>query len=627
MNSDSQETQVVVVGAGIIGLINALQYARRNIDVVLIDNLVGHKRSYKVGESLLVFSNMFLRTVGGLDEHLMTESFPKHGIWFTYGMEGRSSFEQRSEWGLETFLPSAMKDEFGSPKLMRCISQDCQIVRPEIEDVLLESARKHPRIRVLDTGVVRDVVLGSGSEQHQVSWECKQTGAIGKLAARWVIDCSGRNRFLARKFDHVAEGPILSDGFQTTAVWAQFDRIDDSQFKEWGAVFDDGVNTRRDLNTLHVWGDHYWIWVIRLSKGRISIGATYDQRHSPEGKSFRDKFWNLMRRYPIFDGVLSEENLLEFRSYKNVQHLTDTFVSRRRYAMAGDAASIIDAYYSQGMSLAFVTSWHVANIAEADLRQGVLDGEYIDRVNVSTRADWQMMRNMLTEKYTTAIKDGRFFLLTHLADMAVIGAMAIQRLRLARWLIETEGDCAREDERHLNLRLELSRRLFYSRSTLWSFVSSDSAQKIQAYFQRKIGERARWRIEHGMTSGAIRCIMRPRLAGLAQLWRLPGARSAAFVDISPKSRSKVPSFMRSRGDDSAPPALIVAGQVAAAMFLVGYAYDWVDTQLGKAALAIGWNPWKGRDDPAVIPEPSQVRVRGASATRKARDVSSAIANK
>jgi 2-polyprenyl-6-methoxyphenol hydroxylase-like FAD-dependent oxidoreductase len=74
MNSDSQETQVVVVGAGIIGLINALQYARRNIDVVLIDNLVGHKRSYKVGESLLVFSNMFLRTVGGLDEHLMTES-------------------------------------------------------------------------------------------------------------------------------------------------------------------------------------------------------------------------------------------------------------------------------------------------------------------------------------------------------------------------------------------------------------------------------------------------------------------------------------------------------------------------------------------------------------------------
>ncbi|MCY1013738.1 hypothetical protein OV079_51095 [Nannocystis pusilla] len=150
-----------------------------------------------------------------------------------------------------------------------------------------------------------------------------------------------------------------------------------------------------------------------------------------------------MRRHPVLDGLISEDTLLEFRSYRDVQHLTDTFVSERRYGMVGDAASIIDAYYSQGISLAMVTSWHIANIVERDVREHRLDRAYIDRVNDATVQDWQIMRNMVREKYSPAIADSRFFALSHL-DFVVLFASGPVRADLVRWLIDTEGDTSRE---------------------------------------------------------------------------------------------------------------------------------------------------------------------------------------
>ena len=67
-----------------------------------------------------------------------------------------------------------------------------------------------------------------------------------------------------------------------------------------------------------------------------------------------------------------------------------------RYVIVGDASSIIDAYYSQGVSLSMSTSWHGANIAERDLREGVLDTAYIEHVNAAVLADWRIMRSIRT---------------------------------------------------------------------------------------------------------------------------------------------------------------------------------------------------------------------------------------
>ncbi|OLH06393.1 hypothetical protein DXO150_14570 [Xanthomonas oryzae pv. oryzae] len=62
--------------------------------------------------------------------------------------------------------------------------------------------------------------------------------------------------------------------------------MDDATFDDrWKLLLRSGTQTPRDLYTVHLWGRGYWIWVIRLSQDRISVGATFDQRSPPPGET------------------------------------------------------------------------------------------------------------------------------------------------------------------------------------------------------------------------------------------------------------------------------------------------------------------------------------------------------
>lgn len=576
---------VVVVGAGIVGFVNALQLAKRGLKVTLIDNYAGQKRSYKVGESLLMFSSMMLRTVAGLDEFL-NESFPKQGVWFTYGMEGKTSFDEASEVCLNSKATKKMWATYKNPLLARCILEDCQIVRPEAEDKLAEQARRHPNITFMDTSMVKDVHINPDG-RHRVDWECKASGAKGTITALWVVDCSGRRRLLAKKYKHCAEESVLADGFETTAVWGQFDGITDDMFARFAHTWPDGEDreTRRDLNTLHLWGDGYWIWVIRLAKNRISVGATFDKRVTPPGDGPKDWFWDIMRRYPLFDGMLREDNMLELRTFKHVQHLTDTFISDKRYGMVGDAASIIDAYYSQGMSLAYVTSWHLANVIQKDVLEGHLDKPYIERVNDAHWGDWLMLRNMVVSKYTTAAKDGRFFFLSHILDLVIFSGALPKQVKFSQWLVGTGGEPEKETPALKAFRDYLEKNLFYTRGWPWKLVTPSRAAALQRHLQEKLGERARWRVEHGVAVGAIRALLRPYVAGPPKVWRMPFSRNK-WLDISP-SGIETPKHLLLTGENDSLTGLEIAAGINAVLFSLLYGYDALDTSVAKILVRLG----------------------------------------
>jgi 2-polyprenyl-6-methoxyphenol hydroxylase-like FAD-dependent oxidoreductase/peroxiredoxin len=576
----SHKTQVAVIGAGILGLMNALQCAKRGFNVTLIDNIVHQKRSFKVGESLLIFSNPFLRTVGQIDDFVQS-SYPKAGVWFVYGMEGRENFEGLTEWAFQSKIPKRMQEHIENQKFYRSFFFDAQLVRPETEDLLREHVRATPNIRFLDSAKVRDIKLAEdGAFHHVLTWNSATTNEQGRVQARWIIDCSGRNRLLAKSLKHAAEAREMDDGFQTTAVWAQFDHIEDDLFGDaWVYEFHDGDRTSRDACTAHLWGDGYWIWVIRLSGKRISIGATWDRRKAPPGQTPKEQFWNLINRYPLLRRALKEEHLLEFQMYAKVQYMTDTFVSEKRYGMVGDAASIIDAYYSQGISLGLVTSWHIANIMESDFRQGTLDRDYIAQVNRATRQDWHMMRNMVVEKYTSAIQDPRFFILSHFMDFTVFSSLLAPRWQLVRWLVDTEGDPSRETPWHKEVRGRLKKTLYMSQTPPWTMLSPETVQKLQRRFQAGIAERARWRLENGVQLPEIKAVAR------ADSW-LPNLFSTIsskqkVKDISPP-RLNMPDNMLFTGKERLPMPFRFNGAIVLGSFLAMYAYDAAETAVRKA---------------------------------------------
>ncbi|EPX56069.1 hypothetical protein D187_007411 [Cystobacter fuscus DSM 2262] len=609
------DADVAIMGAGIVGLFNALQYAKRGFRVLLLDNARGQKRSFKVGESFLIFTNPFLRTVGGLDA-FAGECFPKHGVWFTYGLEHSERFEATSEWGVHADPPHYLYEQAQDKRYFRASLMDVQIVRPEAEDVMRESLASFPNVRFLDTVKVRDVVIQEEEGRpHELRWECQATREQGTVRARWVLDCSGRNRLLARKQKHAVE---LKDGFQTTAVWGQFEGITDDLFGEpWVHTYADGDQTSRDLHTLHLWGEGYWIWVIRLSKQRISVGATFDQRKPPPGATPEAQLWELIGRHPPLRKALAQERMLEFRMYRDVQYMTDTFVSAKRYGMMGDAASIVDAYYSQGISLALVSSWHVANLVEQDLRGGGMDPEYLERVNRATRQDWHIMRNMIREKYTPAIADSRFFVLSHMLDLSIFWSAGASRSRISRWLVETGGDTRRETPELRELREYLSRHMFYSQTKPWHWLSPERVRELQGRLQAGIGERARWRLEHGIRVPTLKAIVR-LAAPVPQLWKLPFLRGQERADLSAedfihpeKFLERVPAWLRRWLPESSSErlsrAIAVRGQTLLVLFLLGYAYDWADTEVQKLLLQLGLLEPDSRAEPQETEAPSPVR--------------------
>ena len=148
-------------------------------------------------------------------------------------------------------------------------------MRPEVEAALRRTVAARPEVICCDQGLARDVVPGLDGADHTVTWRSRDQHTTGIVRARWIVDCSGRTRFLAKRFGHDLP---LADGFTTSAAWAQFGNCPDTVFDErWEYTFPEGRVVRRDLDTVHLWGTGYWIWLIRLTGQRISVGITIDR--------------------------------------------------------------------------------------------------------------------------------------------------------------------------------------------------------------------------------------------------------------------------------------------------------------------------------------------------------------
>lgn len=579
--SDVTSSDVVIIGAGLVGLVNAIQYAKRGLSVTLVDPFDEKEQErYKVGESLLVYSNAFLRAIGGIDAELRA-SRPKGGFWMAHGMEGRKAFDETvNEWGFQSRLPDHWQDRIPDKKFERVMFGDVQICRPDIESALRANLSDHPEIE-LRQGRVTGVDLGRDS--HHVAWsEGRHEGA---LTCRWVIDCSGRSRVLPRQLGTDTRPPRAT---RTSSAWAHFAHCTDDLFDDrWTYEFPDGERIDRDDDTVHLWGDGYWIWVIKLADERVSIGVSWDRDVIwPDGNA-RDVFWEAISRFPVLSWV-ETENLLAFSAYKNVQQYTDTFVSQRRFAVTGDASTMVDAYYSQGISLSLQQSWHVANLVEDDVRDGYLDREYIDRINSAATADWRLVASMVKGKYGPAMADSRFFTLDHFLDYMIMGAALLGRYQISRWLAETDGITAQETDIHSGLRQQLRSRLFLSQSSPWHAVDPTLVAALVERWRDVLEANALWRLEHGIRLEPTKTGLRSH-AGLPAIWRLPRAQREMTSLTLPAIPE--PEFMGVTGTEQSPLMLLGTGPMLLTLNLGALAFDVADTWRRRAARRVRRAIW------------------------------------
>jgi flavin-dependent dehydrogenase len=329
--------EVVIIGAGLAGLSLARQLLlNSDKKILLVDKRAEiPPQKQKVGEATVQVSGYYFSKVLDLEEHLLREHYLKYNLRFYYKTAGR---ENRS---IEDYSQSYIRNFSNIPTY--------QLNRNKLEGEMFRLNLENPSFTFCAPITDLRVTL-SDEGPHAVSF--KVNGRDVFVTAEWVVDTSGRGRFLARQFGLREPAPI---NHGAAFVWVEglvnVDKLTDLSLKE--------IRLRRNraqLGHLPIWlaTNHFvdeglWFWTIPL-QGITSLGLVFDNRlysHAEVGTPQRLIEW-VCRKFPLFACDLPHRKILDYSSYKSFSHDCAQTIHPSRWAMSGEAGRFADPLYSPG---------------------------------------------------------------------------------------------------------------------------------------------------------------------------------------------------------------------------------------------------------------------------------------
>ncbi|HTS73469.1 MAG TPA: NAD(P)/FAD-dependent oxidoreductase [Gaiellaceae bacterium] len=354
---------VAVLGGGLAGLSIALQIKRQRPDTRV---LVTDKRAepapdaaFKVGESSVEIGAHYYREVVGMRDHLEQAQLRKLGLRFMLPAGDNSDITKRVEFctpaHLAAFTHQIDRGRFENELFRRCLKNGAEAFRG---------------------WRVQDVEIGSDAHTVKLSQEDEETS----VTARWIVDATGRANFLRRKLDLVAE-----TGHHINAAWIRL--AGGLDFEEWGADDEEWLDRMperglRHFSTTHLIDEGYWLWMIQLATGPVSIGVCADPRFHPweEIESF-EAFMEWCRAHePLIYNEIDgrREDVLDFLRVKDFSYASTRVYSPERWALVGEAGGFIDAFYSPGSDFIAFSNTFATELICHDLDGG--EAELDERV-------------------------------------------------------------------------------------------------------------------------------------------------------------------------------------------------------------------------------------------------------
>jgi 2-polyprenyl-6-methoxyphenol hydroxylase-like FAD-dependent oxidoreductase len=336
----SDHCDVLIIGAGLAGLSLARQLLLNSDKKILLLD----KRSQipsphqKVGEATVQLSAYYFSKVLDLEEHLLREHFMKYNLrfyWKTAGRENRN-FEDYGHAYIRNLSNIA----------------SYQLDRNKLEGEMLHLNLEFPNFTFRKSVTDLNVSLCDDGP-HSVSF--KTDSAEVSLECNWIVDTSGRGKFLARKEALLRENPIRHGA---TFFWVEglvnIEKLTDRSPHE--------IRLKRErsaighlpiwLSTNHFCGEGFWFWVIPL-QGKTSLGLVYDNRSFPRERiSSLPKLidW-ICEEFPLFARDLPSRKILDHSSLKDFSYDCKQTISPSRWAIAGEAGRFTDPLYSPGGDL------------------------------------------------------------------------------------------------------------------------------------------------------------------------------------------------------------------------------------------------------------------------------------
>jgi flavin-dependent dehydrogenase len=369
--------RVVVIGSSISGGLAACYLKIRFPDCEVISIQKGRSKFPIVGESLTEFSTLMLHEIG-LGSYLEEKHFHKYGLTFYF----KEKIQDPSDY------------TYATHEAMRIPPMPSnQINRFTLATRLRERARELG-IETID-GTVTDVTIGE-SGLHQVVYATDGSGPV-TLQARWIVDASGRNRFLAKKL-----GLKKPPRFQRSSFWFRLENFDKTILKQMEEVKTPHHCFDSYYVTHHFFGRHNWMWAIPMRSERgecdlISIGIVYrPDLYQTEITSVETFLAQVGAEHPVVAKLVQSGRIVDTNTYRNYFYETEKNYSTRGWFIIGDAGDTVDPLYSTGMSMTSIQIKQVAAIIEAD-RNGTVTEEFVNDLE----SLYKKIRNSLQYEIST----------------------------------------------------------------------------------------------------------------------------------------------------------------------------------------------------------------------------------
>jgi flavin-dependent dehydrogenase len=325
----AEECDIAVIGGGPAGSTAAALLARRGYRVIALEK-ARHPR-FHIGESLLPMNLPVFERLG------VAEKVRALGVF-----KAGADFEADNERGYNTY---AFSRALGSSP-----PHSYQVWRQDFDAMLFQ----HARACGADTREGHEV---TGHEQHaprDTRLEVRtEDGGSYRIRARYVVDASGRDTFLAAKRKLRRKNPQ----HQSAAIFGHFR----------GAVARPG----EDAGNISIYGfQHGWMWMIPLPEGVMSVGAVCwpDYLKQRKGRTV-DFLLETLRQSPALWRRLEHAELIgkEVRVTGNYSYDAKC-MGGRGWIMVGDAFAFLDPVFSSGVYLAMCGAEQAAEVVDGALR-------------------------------------------------------------------------------------------------------------------------------------------------------------------------------------------------------------------------------------------------------------------
>ena len=346
-----REVDVLILGAGLAGLTLARQLllARPEIDILMVDRLAEVPNpKQKVGEATVQVSGYYYSRVLDMEEHLLREHYLKYNLRFYW----------KSQRGGDVW-------EDLSQSYIRKISNIAtyQLDRNLFEEAVLAKNRESPNFELVNPITNLDVDLAEEGP-HAFRFEIDGREVEGRAA--WVVDASGRNRYLVRRQKLDRPSPIKHGA---SFLWV--DGLLDPE-KNCTALDRKTIRTRKErsmlghfptfLATNHYCGEGYWFWEIPLH-GKTSLGLVYDSANvNSKDVATAEKLveW-ICREYPLYARDLPKREILHHSGFTSFALDSGQTVSASNWALCGEACRFTDPLYSPGGDLISIYNTLIAD--------------------------------------------------------------------------------------------------------------------------------------------------------------------------------------------------------------------------------------------------------------------------